>query len=140
MLNEGPRTHLPDRSRWVVSGSDERQSSTVSSPDKDRDRHDIGETKRGHTAWYAEQRTKAGGSKETGVIPMRYLVVVEKGPSSYGAHVPDLPGCIAAGETKEEVLSLIREAIEFHIEGLKQEGQPIPGPVSMSELVEVAAA
>ena len=71
---------------------------------------------------------------------MRYLVVVEKGPSSYGAHVPDLPGCIAAGETKEEVLSLIREAIEFHIEGLKQEGQPIPRPVSMSELVEVEAA
>jgi len=71
---------------------------------------------------------------------MRYLVVVEKGPSSYGAHVPDLPGCIAAGETKEEVLALIREAIEFHIEGLKQEGQPIPGPVSMSELVEVQAA
>ena len=53
---------------------------------------------------------------------MRYLVIVEKGPSSYGAHVPDLPGCIAAGETKEEVLSLIREAIEFHIEGLKQVG------------------
>ncbi len=71
---------------------------------------------------------------------MRYLVVVEKGPSSYGAHVPNLPGCIAAGATKEEVLSLIREAIEFHIEGLKQEGQPIPVPVSMSELVEVEAA
>jgi len=51
---------------------------------------------------------------------MRYLVVVEKGPSSYGAHVPDLPGCIASGETKEEVLSLIREAIEFHLEDLKQ--------------------
>ena len=49
---------------------------------------------------------------------MRYLVVVEKGASSYGAHVPDLPGCIAAGETKEEVLSLIREAIEFHLEDL----------------------
>ncbi len=71
---------------------------------------------------------------------MRYLVVVEKGSSSYGAHVPDLPGCIAAGETKEEVLSLIREAIEFHIEGLKQEGQPIPTPTSTSELVEVQAA
>ena len=71
---------------------------------------------------------------------MRYLVVVEKGTSSYGAHVPDLPGCIAAGETKEEVLSLIREAIEFHIEGLKQDGQPIPAPASMSELVEVEAA
>lgn len=71
---------------------------------------------------------------------MRYLVVVEKGPSSYGAHVPDLPRCIAAGETKEGVLSLIREAIEFHIEGLKQEGLPIPTPASMSELVDVEAA
>lgn len=71
---------------------------------------------------------------------MRYLVVVERGPASFGAHVPDLPGCIAAGETKEEVLTLIREAIEFHLEGLKQEGQPIPAPSSTSELVEVEAA
>ena len=71
---------------------------------------------------------------------MRYLVVVEKGSTSYGAHVPDLPGCIAAGESKEEVLTLIRGAIEFHLEGLKQEGQPIPTPSSTSELVEVEAA
>ena len=71
---------------------------------------------------------------------MRYLVVVEKGASSYGAHVPDLPGCIAAAETKEEVLSLIREAIEFHLEGLRQDGQPIPAPASTSELVEIEAA
>ena len=71
---------------------------------------------------------------------MRYLVVVEKGPSSYGAHVPDLPGCIAAGVTKEEALSLNREAIEFHLEDLKQEGLPIPTPASTSELVEVQAA
>lgn len=71
---------------------------------------------------------------------MKYLVVVEQGPTSYGAHVPDLPGCIAAGETKEEVLTLIREAIEFHLEGLKEEGQPIPSPASTSELIEVQAA
>ena len=71
---------------------------------------------------------------------MRYLVVVEKGRTSYGAHVPDLPGCIAAGETNEEILALIREAIEFHLEDLKQDGQPIPAPASTSELVEVAAA
>ena len=71
---------------------------------------------------------------------MRYLVIVEKGATSYGAHVPDLPGCIAAGETKEEVLSLIREAIEFHLEDLKQEGQPIPSPASTNELGEVEAA
>ncbi len=70
---------------------------------------------------------------------MRYLVVVERGPTSYGAHVPDLPGCIVAGETKEEVLALIREALEFHLEGLKQDGQPIPAPASTSELVEVEA-
>ena len=71
---------------------------------------------------------------------MRYLVVVEKGPESYGAYVPDLPGCVAAGQTKEEALSLIREAIEFHLEGLKEEGQPIPAPTSSSELVEVNGA
>ena len=71
---------------------------------------------------------------------MRDLVVVEKGPTSFGAHVPDLPGCIAVGETKEEVLALIREAIEFHIDGLKEDGLPIPAPISTSELVEVEAA
>jgi predicted RNase H-like HicB family nuclease len=71
---------------------------------------------------------------------MRYLVVVEKGPTSYGAYVPDLPGCIAAGETKTEVLTLIREAIEMHLEDLTQEGQSIPPPTSTSELVEVEAA
>lgn len=71
---------------------------------------------------------------------MQYLVIVEKGPSSYGAHVPDLPGCVAVGETKDEVLTLIREAIEFHLEGMKQDGEPIPTPSSTSELVEVEAA
>jgi predicted RNase H-like HicB family nuclease len=71
---------------------------------------------------------------------MRYLVVVEKGPTSYGAYVPDLPGCVAAADTKEEVLSLIREAIELHLEDLKDTGQPIPAPTSSSELVEIDAA
>lgn len=71
---------------------------------------------------------------------MRYLVVVEKGPQSFGAYVPDLPGCIAAGESREEVLTLIREAIEFHLEGLREDGSPIPSPSSSSEVVEVAAA
>jgi len=71
---------------------------------------------------------------------MRYLVVLEKGPTSYGAHVPDLPGCIAVGQTKQEVLGLIREAIEFHLDGLKQDGQPIPDPSSTGELMDVAVA
>ena len=70
---------------------------------------------------------------------MRYLVVVEEGPTSFGAYVPDLPGCVAAGETREEVLALIHEAIEFHLEGLKEDGQPIPPPSSSGELVDIAA-
>lgn len=70
---------------------------------------------------------------------MRYLVVVEKGPTSFGAYVPDLPGCIAVGETREEVLQSIHEAIEFHLEGLKHDGAPIPPATSSSETVEVAA-
>lgn len=71
---------------------------------------------------------------------MRYLVVVEQGATSFGAYVPDLPGCVAAGDTREEVLRLIREAIEFHIEGLEQEGKPVPQPSSTSEVVDVVAA
>jgi len=70
---------------------------------------------------------------------MRYMVVLEQGPSSYGAYVPDLPGCIAAGESEAEVLQLIQEAIEFHLEGLKEEGLPVPAPHSSSRMVEVSA-
>ena len=71
---------------------------------------------------------------------MRYMVVVERGETSWGAHVPDLPGCVAVGETREEVLRLIREAIEFHIEGLRRDGLPAPPPSSEGEFVEVGAA
>lgn len=71
---------------------------------------------------------------------MRYLVVVEEGSTSFGAYVPDLPGCVAVGETRGEVLSLIREAIQFHLEGLKDGGEPIPRPSSTSEVVEIEAA
>jgi len=70
---------------------------------------------------------------------MKYAVVIEKGETSYGAYVPDLPGCIAAGETEEEVKQLIHDAIEFHIEGLKESGEPIPPPTSRIEFIEVAA-
>ena len=71
---------------------------------------------------------------------MKYMVVIEKGESGYGAHVPDLPGCIAAAETREKVIELIKDAIEFHIEGLIEAGEPVPNPSSFSELIEVNAA
>lgn len=68
---------------------------------------------------------------------MEYVVILERGETSFGAYVPDLPGCVAVGETKEEAFRLIREAIEFHLDGMREEGLAIPEPSSSSELVKV---
>ena len=70
---------------------------------------------------------------------MKYAVVIEEGPKSFGAYVPDLPGCIAVGETRKEVVRLIREAIELHLQGLQEQGENIPSPSSSIEFVNVAA-
>lgn len=70
---------------------------------------------------------------------MRYAIVIEKASANYAAYVPDLPGCIATGATVEETESFIREAIEFHLEGLKADGLPIPLPSSQVEYVDVPA-
>jgi predicted RNase H-like HicB family nuclease len=70
---------------------------------------------------------------------MRYAVVIEKAPENYAAYVPDLPGCIATGATVAETESLIREAIEVHLAGLKEDGLPIPLPSSHVEYVDVPA-
>ncbi len=70
---------------------------------------------------------------------MHYLVVIEQGPTSFGAYVPDLPGCVAVGETRDEVAALIQEAIELHIEDLKAQGQQVPSAHSSGELVSVDA-
>ena len=69
---------------------------------------------------------------------MKYAVIFEKGDTSYGAYVPDLPGCVAVGESLEEVKRLIREAIAFHLEGLREEGLPIPEPTTLAEYVEAS--
>ncbi len=71
---------------------------------------------------------------------MRYTVIVEEGENSFGAYVPDLPGCVAVGEAKKEVLKLIQEAIEFHLEGLREDGQAIPISSSSIEYVDVRAS
>jgi predicted RNase H-like HicB family nuclease len=70
---------------------------------------------------------------------MQYTVIVEKGATSWGAYVPDLPGCIAAGDTREDAIRLSREAIQFHVEGLIEQGESVPEPHSFSELVEIDA-
>ena len=70
---------------------------------------------------------------------MRYAVVIEKAAANYSAYVPDLPGCVATGATIEEVESEIREAIGFHLEGLREDGLPVPVPSSQVEYVDIAA-
>jgi predicted RNase H-like HicB family nuclease len=69
---------------------------------------------------------------------MRYAIVIEQAPANYAAYVPDLPGCVATGATREETETLIREAIEFHLEGLRADGQPFPPPSSQVEYVDVS--
>ena len=68
---------------------------------------------------------------------MRYAIVIEKSDTGYGAYVPDLPGCVAAGQTIEETSALIKEAIEFHLEGMREDGLAAPEPTSLADYVEV---
>lgn len=70
---------------------------------------------------------------------MRYAVVIEKAQANYSAYVPDLPGCVATGATIEEVEGEIREAIAFHLDGMREDGLPIPAPTSTVEYIELAA-
>ena len=70
---------------------------------------------------------------------MKYTVVIEKTRNNYAAYVPDLPGCVATGSTREELLEQIREAIEFHIEGMIEDGEPVPEPQTTAAVVEAAA-
>ena len=69
----------------------------------------------------------------------KYLIVIEKTPTGYSAYSPDVPGCGSTGATKEEVEGNIQEALQFHIEGLREEGYPVPEPSSYSSYIDVAA-
>ncbi|NVZ11042.1 type II toxin-antitoxin system HicB family antitoxin [Allochromatium humboldtianum] len=70
---------------------------------------------------------------------MRYAIVIERVEHNYSAYVPDLPGCVATGRTLEEAEREIREAIEFHLEGLREDGLPVPTPTSQVDYIEIAA-
>ncbi len=70
---------------------------------------------------------------------MKYTVIIEKGPESFGAYAPDLPGCVVVGESRKEVIKLTQEAIELHIQSLKEHGDEVPPPVSSFEFVDIAA-
>ena len=70
---------------------------------------------------------------------MRYTIVIEQTPRNFSAYVPDLPGCIATAATKDDVIRQMREAMEFHIEGMRKQGEPVPEPQCTAAVVEVAA-
>lgn len=68
---------------------------------------------------------------------MQYVAVIEQGPRSWGAYVPDLPGCVAVGKSRDEVERLIREAIPLHLEAMREDGEPVPAPGTWTTAVEV---
>jgi predicted RNase H-like HicB family nuclease len=70
---------------------------------------------------------------------MRYAIVIEQVAGNYSAYVPDLPGCVATGDTVQEVEAQIREAISFHLDGLREDGEPVPPALSQVEYVDIAA-
>jgi predicted RNase H-like HicB family nuclease len=70
---------------------------------------------------------------------MRYAIVIEKAENNYAAYIPDLPGCVAAADTIEETKQLLREAVEIHIKGMKEDGLPIPEPTIQTDYLEIAA-
>ena len=83
-----------------------------------------------------ERDNEASGDRK-GKAEIKYTVIIERGPTSYGAYIPDLPGCVAAGDTREEVESLIVEAVADHVELMAEHGETIPKPASTAIEVEV---
>jgi len=71
---------------------------------------------------------------------MKYAVIIEAGPNNYSAYVPDLPGCVSTGKTVEETEHNIKEAIALHLEGLREDGEPIPNPSTRCEYIEAASS
>lgn len=68
---------------------------------------------------------------------MHWAIVIERGENNYAAYVPDLPGCVTTGDTLDEIRAMIREAIEFHLDGMREDGEPIPQPSSRVAYVEI---
>lgn len=96
------------------------------------------QTEHRHPPGYAGIHPASVGARGRAALS-EYVVIYEQGPTSWGAWVPDLPGCVAAGETRAEVEQLIREAIDDHIESLREHGEPVPEPSSTAGMVEARA-
>ena len=137
MKSEGKDCAQDVKRRWLGSRKDQGESSPIWAPGQAWHSNRIGTSRNRHTSSYAKQYFEAGWAK---IMAMKYLVIVEKSENGFSAYVPDLPGCVSAAESRDEIVTLIQESIEFHIEGLKESGEPVPEPSSQSELVDVRAA
>ena len=116
----------------METSRDKRKSSPIQASDKKRSGHDR-RTSGGRDAQrHAKKRLAASRSE------VEYAVIFEKSRSGYGAYVPDLPGCVATGKTLEKVRRLIREAVQLHLEGMRQDGERIPEPTSIANAIRVA--
>lgn len=124
----------------MATGENSGKPSSVQAPEQAGASHRRRKTEHGYPERYTEFNPEAGTDEAMKGSEMRYTVILERGETSWGAHVPDLPGCAAAAETREEALNLIRQAIDLHIQGLIEEGQPVPEPRSEGEVIEVGAA
>jgi predicted RNase H-like HicB family nuclease len=115
---------------------DQGESQAVQAYDETGNSYGGREAQFGRPPWNSKQHSEASWIERT-EINMKYLVVLEKSANSFGAYVPDLPGCAVVGETKEEALRLIREAITLHVESLREAGDSVPEPASTTEYVQV---
>jgi predicted RNase H-like HicB family nuclease len=124
-------------SAWCPQMVHPRQSSAIPASSAPGQRHDRRQAAAADGNLNLAEYPQAGGHRPEGAL-MRYAVVIEKAGNGYSAYVPDLPGCVAAARTRAETEQLIREAIQFHLEAMREDGDPIPPPTTWAHQVEVA--
>src|SRR5438128_1162545 len=120
----------------MASREDDRQPSAISSPKQVRDGHNRRQRVRRNSTEDRTEHSPAGAIGKG--VAVEYVVIIEKGEEGYGAYVPDLPGCVAAADTIDEVRKLIRETIPLHLELMRERGEAIPPPTSQAETVLIA--
>ncbi len=139
MNGESQRCDSYARVGWLEVKSGQGQPPPVRSSAQGDGGHSAGPPWQGRPSGNFEgDSTERGSGGETTEL-MTYAVIYEQGPTSWGAYVPDLPGVISVGESRDEVERSIREAIEFHVEGMREEGLAIPAPSSFAGEVEVTS-
>jgi len=133
--HESSRGAQADQEGRLVQNSVQQRPSPVQASDQAWPSDRVRQSEPRYSAWHPEQYSETSGTETM----KRYAIVVERAKKNYAAYVPDLPGCVATGDTVEETERLLQEAIELHLAGMREDGLPIPEPSSVVEYVEVSA-